>query len=126
LEKKLAALYKRLEDAWKKFQKVHEKSTKIKVEGNKPDRNVILAAINKQQDALDKHQGTVSGKLRNGFRKVCSKIKSHDNVIKILPKDDRYFAIFVGSLITITEVCKNSAPQRSVLTQVRPVRTTII
>lgn len=104
LEKTLDAQYKRLSEAWEKFQKVYEKSTKLKVDGKVPSRNAVMAAINKQQERLEQSNNSAMGKLRNGFRKICSQVKSHDNMVRVIPKDDKYFSLFMGALFSITEV----------------------
>lgn len=97
--------YNKLMGSFEKLQKKHGTKLKLGKDSALPDLSVILEGATEQQQRLkEKSSSTKVGKAQGKLRSLCRGIRSHSNIAKVLPKDDKYICLFTGSVFTFIEV----------------------
>jgi hypothetical protein len=97
--------YQELLQAWQKFEGAQGKGLRPSPDGQLPSLKMVWQAIQSHQAAMDRKRDTFRGRAEAKFRQICGGINDHSNILQVFPKDDKYFCLFAGSLITIVTVC---------------------
>lgn len=102
---KVESEHNKLMASFEKLQQKHGTKLKLGKESTLPDLTVILeGATHQQQQLREKSSSTKVGKAQGKLRSLCKGIRSHSNIARALPKDDKYICLFTGSVFTFIEV----------------------
>jgi hypothetical protein len=91
-------------ESFQKLRKKHGTRLNLGKDTTLPDLTVVLEGINEQQQRLNERSSTKVGKAQSKLRSLCQAIRSHSNIAKVLPKDDKYICLFTGSIFAFIEV----------------------
>lgn len=95
----------KLKEKWLAFYQKSPKDEQVDLENFKPTIEGVVDMVQKMTDSwqLRKKQGRV-GKANMLFHKFCGTLKSHSELIKLLPDGNEYVSVFTGTLNAIIKV----------------------
>ncbi|KAL8859318.1 MAG: hypothetical protein Q9178_004256 [Gyalolechia marmorata] len=68
----------------------------------------VISLVHKMGDEWQvERQKGVSGRAKASFRRMCSRLNSHSNLLNILPSSSHYASVFCGTLQTLIQASVN-------------------
>ena len=105
-----------LSDAWAQFRDKLPLDAQIEF-AQRPQtfEDVITVVQEIEGKWQQKKQKGAWGRTRTCFRRVCTMLESHSNLLEILPSNSQYASIFCGTLQTLIKVrsCCSTTPRFS-------------
>ncbi|RMY51206.1 hypothetical protein D0865_06483 [Hortaea werneckii] len=97
-----------LAKAWEKFQRQLPEELRLPLRGKPPSLSTLLEAIELAQKSWQAaREGTKFGRVKSMFAKVARSMDDHSQILEVLPDNDKYVSLIVGSMTCIIKATIN-------------------